>query len=630
MSRYSFPVISSDKNELVSTKGDLSYFFKVNSVDLEQYNEFEETNFYNGLANSLDNLDGYYKFYKIGQDIYFNTDQKEPSVGLKFSPCSSAINTYFKADDIYSDIGIYDDYIQYNSRYKRIISIKSINQSDSYPECLPKCDYILNIKKKDSESALKRLDHIRKAHKASLDKTRRDFNSEGAYDQAEDLIYKLTHQSESLFDTEIYFILDELSLEELETKTKELVKELILKGFMPYVEGHSVKSLKSGLFDIYRELTPGVRPSFKYRSLPNITSHLKYLVPVSKSELMQSGVSFSDISNNEVSFDPFDKKFKNKNMLVTGSTGGGKSVFVNKLVHSLAAEHPTVILDKGGSFKKLCLYHNGFNLSHGINPMDFRCPYYLREFILSVVDKDKFKKLERGMLLKSIKSFLKLNQDTFRDLLVHLEKDFAGISLYFEDIKDLISNKKLDMNRFLYVDIENFPKTIIAPLIIYVLEYFKNIQDEQKILVFDECWQFLKDHFDYIDESFRTIRKSGAFLIAISQGITDFNKDGLTSSIVNNSYFKVFFPQESVEESFDRLRVDSLSFGKGSFSECYLKCDEYKKILRIYLTDLEYELFHTEANRSESFYQFYSDHRKYFTDNSKTIDAFVRLQHEVA
>lgn len=627
MKKNSFPIAHVQGNQIVSNKGDVSYFFKLNPIDIEQFSQIEEDNFYSRLSRSLDNLVGYYKFYKIGQDIFFSTDQESPEIGLSYSKQSNPTETYFGQDDFYSDIGVHDNYIQYNTRFKRVISISLINQSDAYPGILPNYDYILNIRRKESGDSLKELDHIRKAHGASLNKPRRDFNSEGAYEQAENLIYSLTHQEESLFDMEIYFVLNERSLEELEVKTNELISSLSLKGFTPFIEGHSFKRLKSGLFDIYKEIMPGVVPTFKYRSLLNITSHLKYLIPVSKSALMDNGVIFNDVSNNQIHFDPFDQSFKNKNMLVTGATGGGKSVFVNKLVHDLLPKHPTVILDKGGSFKKLCLYHNGYNLSGGINPMDFKCPYYLREFILSVVDKEKFKKLERGLLLRSIKQFLKTDKDNFKELLAHLEKDFAGINLYFEDIKGFISDKKSDLNRFLYVDIENFPKSVTAPLIIYVLEYFKNLEASQKILVFDECWKFLKEHADYIDESFRTIRKSGAFLVAISQGIKDFSQTALTESIVNNSHFKVYFPQKGIDDEFDSDRVNSLSFLKGEYSECYLKCDEYKKILRIYLSPLEYELFHTEVDNK--LYRFFEAQKEYFNKNSDVVDAFVRLRHEV-
>ena len=73
---------------------------------------------------------------------------------------------------------------------------------------------------------------------------------------------------------------------------------------------------------------------------------------------------------------------------------------MNKLVHHLIEKYPAVILDKGGSFKKLAVYHGGHILEKEFNPMQFRDAKYLREIILSVVDPKKFDRLERGKTLK--------------------------------------------------------------------------------------------------------------------------------------------------------------------------------------------------------------------------------------
>ena len=167
------------------------------------------------------------------------------------------------------------------------------------------------------------------------------------------------------------------------------------------------------------------------------------------------------------------------------------------------------------------------------------------------------------------------------------------------------------------------------------LEYFKNIGAKEKILVFDEAWSFLKDHADYIDECFRTFRKTGALPIAISQGLNDFAGSGgkLYSSITNNSFIKVFFPQEKIDDpevtEFDHEMIKTLHFEKGSFSECYLKSADNKirKVLRIYLSPLELELFHTEAGEDSKFFDFFNKHRPFLDSNQEAINAYVRLKH---
>lgn len=260
---------------------------------------------------------------------------------------------------------------------------------------------------------------------------------------------------------------------------------------------------------------------------------------------------------------------------------------------------------------------------------------YLREIILSVVDSERFGKLEKGKLLRAIKEALP-KSESFFGLIDNLEEDFPEIDLYFEDFKDYICDDYIDTKSILYVDVENYPKSVIAPIIIFILEYFKNIPEKEKILVFDECWSFLADHSSYIDECFRTFRKTGAFPIAISQSLKDFSSLGgdLANSITNNCYFKVFFPQEMEERhditSFDVENIGSLEFQKGVFSECYLKSTDnrFRKIIRNYLTPLELELFHTEAGKDKKLESFLSKFEEFFDSSKEAIEAYVRLRHE--
>ena len=251
-------------------------------------------------------------------------------------------------------------------------------------------------------------------------------------------------------------------------------------------------------------------PKLGLRSCINKTGHLRYLLPLNRSFLMKEGVRFHDICDKPIFFDPFDSSFKNKNMLISGASGGGKSVFVNKLVHNLVENHPTMILDKGNSFGRLAIYHSGVHLKGGFNPLQFRNPIYLREFILSVIESNKIGKLEKGKLLKKIKAAMP-NALTFDDLLDSLEEPFPDIKLYFEDVKDFFISKEIPPNNLLYVNIDDYPKEMTAPLIIWCLEYFKSVPVKEKILVFDECWSFLKNHASYIDECFRTLEKQAHY-----------------------------------------------------------------------------------------------------------------------
>lgn len=559
MSKVVFPIAEVTGNKIVSIDGNVSFFYEMHSPDIEQLSPIEKENFFDGISSCLDNLEGAQslKFYRIDGKGYLNTDTLSipyfPSI--IFEEFLNPLRTFLGIDNLFSDIGIYNDYLSFSGKYWRLLSVVEFSSNEIGPNYLPeKVDYFLSIKRTLKEKSISKLEKVRNGHLSSFFKNKRDISSEGTYQQAEEFLFDLMHGNESLFEMELFFIVKDYSLESLTTKTNNLYSDLLGRGIKTFVEGQSLIQAKSGLAAIFNELIPGVKQKLKLRTHLNKTSHLRYLLPLNESKLMTDGVLFHDLLDDEIFFNPFEKDIKNRNLLVTGTSGAGKSVFVNKMVHHLIDKHPTVILDKGGSFRKLTLYHEGTVLEDGINPMQFKNPSFLTEFILSVVDQNKFGKLERGKLLKEIKSSIEAVV-TFQDLLFQLELSFSGISYYFEEIIEYICDDVPFEERILYVDLDKYPKGIIAPLVIYVLEYFKNIKDKEKVLVFDECWSFLKDHSTYIDECFRTFRKTGAFPIAISQSLKDFaimGKD-LCGSLTNNSYFKVFFHKRLI--SMERLSL---------------------------------------------------------------------------
>jgi hypothetical protein len=598
MSNSTFPIVEVRGHKITSIEGETSSFYKLNNPDLEQMTDHERENFYDSVSSGLNHIEAnrYFKFYKLGKESFLNTNsQVLPDLSsIQYLEQTSPLEVFFGEGTLYSDIGIFDDYLSYCGNYIRVFSVLGFSDLEAYPFMLSAdLDYVITIKRKEKDRSISVLDRIRSGHHSSFLKSKRDITSEGAYNQAEELLSDIIHGHEELFDIEMFFLLKERSLKGLNELAQAFSIEMNALGIKTFSEGQSLIRAKSGLASFFNNLIPGVSPSKSLRSIPEKSSHLRFLLPLHESKLMDQGIKFHDRNSNEVFFNPFSYDVKNRNMLVTGLSGTGKSVFVNTVVHKLIGDHPTVILDKGGSFKKLTEYHGGAHLKRGFNPFQFKDPIYLREIILSIVDEASFNKLERGRLLKIIKESID-DCNSFSDLISVLKGHFRDIDLYFEELKDYFIDEELCFKSILYVDIEDYPKGVITPLIIFILEYFKRIEVNEKILVFDECWSFLRDHSDFIDECFRTFRKTGAFPIAISQSLGDFyhsNRE-LASSITNNSYFQVLFPQEldakSDFQNFDKGNIKSLDFKKNIFSECYLRSNDsrYRKIIRNYLTPL--------------------------------------------
>ena len=166
-------------------------------------------------------------------------------------------------------------------------------------------------------------------------------------------------------------------------------------------------------------------------------------------------------------------------------------------------------------------------------------------------------------------------------------------------------------------------------MIIYLIEYFKSLEGK-KIFIFDEVWSFLKKNSAYIEESFRTFRKSNASAVAISQALSDFTSTEIGRVIADLSYYKFLFSQNSEGISgltdFDQEKIRSVQSVKDSYSEFYLLSENFRKVLRYYPTDLEYVLFNTEPKERIEFNKFNELYGEFF-EYSNVIHRFVDFKY---
>ena len=94
------------------------------------------------------------------------------------------------------------------------------------------------------------------------------------------------------------------------------------------------------------------------------------------------------------------------------------------------------------------------------------------------------------------------------------------------------------------------------------------------------------------------------------------------------------FPQEVQDlrelSSFDKERIQSLGYEKDTFAECYLKTpdNKFRKVLRIYLDALEWELFRTDHGAEVKLLSFIERNKDFFDTVPETINAYVRLKNE--
>lgn len=594
-----FPILEITEGKITSIKGDVSRLFEIETPDFSQRSDADKASLLLSFQTELRNLseEEFYKIYYLNDKLYLNTtDNNLEYFGGKLHLINKPLSLFFGELNIFQDIEIFDDYLISNQKYLRLLSLKEMPRTIDPQFFESFGDFVIQLKKINPIAAKKKLDRKRKLHFSLTLEALRNIESEKAFRESEELLELVMTGEEIVFNFEGWFIVSGATKSELDEKTKELKQLANLHDFDLMTE---VRSL--GLF--YSSIIPGVNPLLK-RTQFVTSSFLSGLMPFPSESLMSSGIGLCSPKGRVINFNIFDESAINFNLLITGTSGQGKSMMANKIIKDeVERGKKVVILDLGNSFKKTVSYLNGYNFSLSFNPLQFRDQSYLKNFILSVVDDGFFTKSEEGRLFEVLNKFGQDDFSTFDCFLECLETEFSGIKYYFSEIKEYFTNGDANIDQLTYCDLSLYPENIKAPLIVYLIEYFKNIEG-QKIFVFDECWQLLTKNADYVAESFRTFRKHQASAVAISQNLEDFLSTPLGRVIYQNSHFKFLFKQEILG---DYLSVEVKSFleqvnsKKGEYSEFLVLSDTLKKIVRFYPTSLELYLFNTEKSESLKF-----------------------------
>jgi hypothetical protein len=242
---------------------------------------------------------------------------------------------------------------------------------------------------------------------------------------------------------------------------------------------------------------------------------------------------------------------------------------------------------------------------------------------------EKLSKSESGRLFEAIEQALEDNCQSFDELIIRLEVDFTGLRHYFSEIREFFTNKRTQTQDFTYCDFSDYPEAIKGPLVLFLIEYFKNLEG-RKVFVFDECWSLLENNSDYIAECFRTFRKHNASAVAISQNLDDFSETQLGRVIVQNTYFKFFFRQHLSPSEFvtNHLMksVGNVRTVKGQYSEFMAFSESFIKPIRYLSTPLEYEIF-TSDKTDQTLIDEYMSECGRFLDYPKAIENFTKIKY---
>lgn len=609
------PLFGVSGNKLTSLKGEVSSFHEVLPPDLEGLSEGDQDRVLIDLEKDLINNEGLLKIYWLSDRLFINTFSEFSISHGEMIQNENPVSTFLGIDQ--AKITFYENYLTCGTEYVRLLSVRDFPDKVSFQEALSFPDFVMNLKKIPKIEAKNKVNLKRKLHFSSLFKGMRDIESENAYYEAENLLDEIGTDSKALFECEFYFLIRAKTKSELDAITERTLKDF--KG-----KNASLLTEEKGLSYLFQALVPGVQASFK-RKIQLPSDFVSYLIPYQRDYILTEGMELKSRSDKSVFVDVFHEGALNYNCLITGSSGQGKSMLANKLLkHELSRGTKAMILDLGNSFHKNALYHGGVVLSEKFNPLQFKNPRYLKEFVLAVMG-EKLGKREEGRLFEVISN---ASFDSFDEFLGILEQHFSGISFFFKEIRDCFTDELLPIHGFNYCDFSLYPENLKAPLIIYLIEYFNNLEG-RKIFIFDECWHLLLKNADYIAECFRTFRKHQASAIAISQNLDDFSGSQLGRVIIQNTYFKFLFKQALIESEFidstAKSLLDQIQSRKGVYSEFLYLTEVHKKPLRFRPNSLEYELFTSDRGDLNKFDSFMKEKGR-FLDFKDAIHNFTEIK----
>ena len=367
------------------------------------------------------------------------------------------------------------------------------------------------------------------------------------------------------------------------------------------------------------------------------------------------GILMKNRNNEPILFDYFDANLNSWNSIIVGPTGTGKSYLMQAMLLQLLEQGVKVfgldvggVGDFGGSYKKMIKLLNGryieLNIDHPIplNPFalvktkesaaDTKKQLFLRAFIEKLIlerEQKSISKVEQAFISKTLAQYLETwrgvrNLKTFVDFFAQ-QNDPEG----YVDVK-LMARKMYmythgEYSRFLCADemidiredlvcfdlkgLETHPdlQGIIAIIITGLLwELMERNLTHHKVIFADELWKVLDDNSTIghmVVELFRTARKMGAGIFAISQSIEDIDNVSYSTPIKDNALNHFILGHkpkqlESLSRAFGYGQRELALISSLQRGEFFLDRDGKVTVLRADMSTYDHYLFTTDRQEN--------------------------------
>lgn len=576
----------------------------------------------------------------------------EPSLTEKSSMDASA-----REQMVFGDLVLDGEAFKLDSHFYKIITLKNLpeytiaGQMREFLKLPFHYELLLTVHVPSQLKEMERLQQKRKvAHSLASTPLGKmsDLESESKLHSTEELMRELLETGQRIYDVQLMIVLRvEASLEGkkvLQYQVREVLSRFqSLQGAEGLEETVGAwKVLKTNL-----PLAPLALERSRKMKTDNLVDFLPMYGPRTGDE--KPVVLFKNRMNGLVKYNPFDSTLPNFNVLVTGSSGAGKSFLNNYLLFQELSQPKNpmrvFILDIGGSYRKITQVLNGEYLelsldqgyrlnpffledsSKGPSPQKVKSLLAILEAMVSEENGFKISKLERALLEKAILEVYhecSPRSPQLKDLRDYLAKQpepsLQAISkMLYLWTEDRAYGKVLDCPDFFKTNAQvctfdlkglsshpDLQKVMILILTDFILGQIEQDKNNQKRIILDEAWSLLKSEpaAQFMEYCVRTLRKSGAGITFITQGIEEISQSSIGSAILNNTATKFILLQRSDTDFLKKTLklnnrevslIHTLEQKKGQYAEAFLIENDEKQIVRISPTPLEYWLSTSDA-----------------------------------
>ncbi|MCJ8208109.1 TraG family conjugative transposon ATPase [Mucilaginibacter sp. RS28] len=315
----------------------------------------------------------------------------------------------------------------------------------------------------------------------------------------------------------------------------------------------------------------------------------------------------------DISDEPMRKGITtNRNKIVIGGSGSGKSMFMNHLLHSYVQQGThCIVVDVGHSYEGLCQLVNGYYFTYSEeSPIRFNPFYIPAGDMLDTEKKESIKTLLVALWKQSDEAFRRAEYVAISNALQsyyrHLDRNghiFPCFDSFYEFLQehfiselatDGVKDRDFDLNNFLYVlrpyykggefdyllnatenlDVMHQPfivfeldnvkdHPILFPVItLIIMEMFvskmRKLKGVRKVICIEEAWKAIarSGMAEFMKYLYKTVRKYFGEAITVTQEIDDLiTSPIIKEAIINNADCKILLDMRKFTNKFADIQA---------------------------------------------------------------------------